>query len=372
MFLLEGVDGVVNASGALQTGMTDNLGALQQNAIVALADACIRSDIRTFVQISAPGACPEAATEFLRTKGVADDHIRRSGLDWIILKPGLVISAEAYGGTALIRMLASLPYILPLVHADAVVGTVDVDDVVDCVIAGMDGRYAARTEAVLVEDRPGRLRDVVTGFREHLGYSPPFMFVELPEIVATATGRVADALGWLGWRSPLRSTSMDVIKGGVANQRSQFEHLMGRPARSFQETLRRLPSNVQERWFARLYLAMPIMIATLSLFWLASGVIGVVQIDEAADHLKTAGMDEAMARLVVAGGGFADILLGLAVLVRPLARCALFGMAAVTAGYLAAGTVISPELWLDPIGPYVKTIPAAVLALVAAALVRTR
>ncbi|WP_245447080.1 DoxX-like family protein [Methylobacterium sp. 17Sr1-1] len=53
----------------------------------------------------------------------------------------------------------------------------------------------------------------------------------------------------------------------------------------------------------------------------------------------------------------------------PLAALAMIGG---TLAYLAAGTVLAPDLWADPLGPYVKTLPAALLALVALALAAER
>jgi uncharacterized protein YbjT (DUF2867 family) len=108
--LLDGVDVVVNASGALQTGAVDDLGRVQRDAIVALIEACAEKPIKRFIQISAPGAEPGASTEFFSTKGEADAALRASELAWVILKPGLVISPSAYGGAGLLRMLAAVPY----------------------------------------------------------------------------------------------------------------------------------------------------------------------------------------------------------------------------------------------------------------------
>jgi uncharacterized protein YbjT (DUF2867 family) len=100
---LQGIDIVINASGALQSGGRDDLAKIQRDAIRALTIACEKAGIKTFVQISAPGATPDAATEFMATKGAADETLRASSLDWVILKPGLVIAPTAYGGTSLLR-----------------------------------------------------------------------------------------------------------------------------------------------------------------------------------------------------------------------------------------------------------------------------
>lgn len=71
-------------------------------------------------------------------------------------------------------------------------------------------------------------------------------------------------------------------------------------------------------------------------------------------------------------GAIADIALGFVLLWRPWARAACFGMIALTIMYLLAGTWLTPHLWADPLGPFVKTLPAAVLALVSAALLEER
>jgi uncharacterized protein YbjT (DUF2867 family) len=369
---LTGVETVVNASGALQSGLRDNLDDLQNKSIVSLIEACEIGEIKTFVQISAPGADASSSTEFLRTKAIADARLRKSTLGWVILKPGLVISENAYGGTALLRMLASFPLVLPIVHGDVSVGTVDIEDVSYAVVMAVEGEILPATEMEIVESNPGSLKDVALAFRSWLGFLPPLAVVELPVWIGTLVGKAADLLGHLGWRSPLRSTTLEVIKGGVMGNHCEYVRHVGRTPKPLAETLRRIPSTIQERWFAQFYLAMPLVIGVLSLFWLASGTIGLFQLGRSTQHLTVAGMGASSAIGVVVIGALADIALGLGVLFQSHARKALLGMAAVTFAYLAAGTALSPELWADPLGPYVKTIPAALLALVTSRFIGSR
>jgi hypothetical protein len=47
-------------------------------------------------------------------------------------------------------------------------------------------------------------------------------------------------------------------------------------------------------------------------------------------------------------------------------------MLLVTAGYLIGASLVRPDLWLDPLGPLVKSIPAAFLALAALATLDER
>jgi Na+/proline symporter len=68
----------------------------------------------------------------------------------------------------------------------------------------------------------------------------------------------------------------------------------------------------------------------------------------------------------------ADLLIGWGLLWRKWTRRAAWASIVVAAGYLAAGTWLTPELWADPLGPFVKVLPAMALALAVAALVEER
>ncbi|MEX0645512.1 MAG: NAD(P)H-binding protein, partial [Parvularculaceae bacterium] len=141
---LAGVDAVVNAAGALQDSPRDRLAAVHHMSIVACRDAMEKIGVRRFVQISAVGASVSASTEFMSTKALGDAVVKASSLDWVIVRPGLVIGRGAYGGTALLRMLAGFPLMTPLVHASARMQTVSIDDVTAAVGAALKGEVASR------------------------------------------------------------------------------------------------------------------------------------------------------------------------------------------------------------------------------------
>ena len=148
--------------------------------------------------------------------------------------------------------------------------------------------------------------------------------------------------------------------------------MRGAGLRSLDQTLAAMPATLQERWFARLYLLMPLMVATLALFWLLSGAIGVLDVGKSVAVLASADVSPGAAAALVVGGAFIDMLLGMAILYRPLARPACFGMMATCMVYLLAGSVLQPVLWLDPLGPFVKVLPVMMLAAVTMAVLEER
>lgn len=48
------------------------------------------------------------------------------------------------------------------------------------------------------------------------------------------------------------------------------------------------------------------------------------------------------------------------------------GMIVLSACYLFGGLVVAPDLWLDPLGPMVKVVPAIVLAAIVAMMLEAR
>jgi uncharacterized protein YbjT (DUF2867 family) len=368
---LSGVEAVVNASGALQDGAKDDLRKAQDAAIRALIAACEAAGVTRYVQISAPGAEADASTAFLRTKAAADAALRASKLEWTIFKPGLVIAAGAYGGTALVRMLAAFPLVQPIVLAKAKVQTVAASDVAEAVRKALAGEVEARRDYDLVEDAPHALEAVIAKLRRWVGREDALWTWRLPEWLGRLLALGADAAGWLGWRSPLRTTALKVLAGGVLGDPAPWAKASGGRLKSLDETLEALPSTMQERVFGRAQLALPILVMVLAGFWIASGVIGFWQ-KEAATAVLSDRVGYEVARALVGGGALVDLIIGFGLLWRKRTRTAAWGAILVSAGYLAMGTWLTPELWADPLGVFVKVIPAMGLALAVLALTEER
>lgn len=151
--LLTGVDAVVNCAGALQDGPADDLAGTHETGLRLLVAACESANIRRFVHFSAMGVDQATPTEFSRSKQAGDDALAASSLDWVILRPSVVLGGPAYGGGALIRGLAALP-LLPVMADTAPLRPVTLDDVVATVAFFLEAR--APTRVALNLSGPGQ------------------------------------------------------------------------------------------------------------------------------------------------------------------------------------------------------------------------
>ncbi len=368
---LRGIDAVVNCSGALQDGPEDDLEAVHHHAVAALARACADIDI-TLVQISAVGAGEDATTEFLRSKGRGDAAIRTAGGRFHIFRPGLVLARHSYGGTTLMRMLAAVPIIQPIALPKAKIQTVDLRDVAGAVSAAMAGQIPNGFVGDLVEDQAHDLADVVAAMRGWLGFAPARFRLVLPRFCVKGVRYLADQLGRLGWRSPLRSTAEQVLADGVTGVPGQLTQF-GVPApKALGDTLASMPAMAEDRLFSRMALLMPVLMAVLILFWALSGLIGFVRVGAAAQVLTDVGWPWALAVASVLFWAVVDLAIAVGLAYRPWAKRACWAAVGVSVFYLGASSVFVPHLWLDPLGPLVKVLPSIVLALVARIALETR
>jgi len=369
--MLQDTDVVVNDSGALQDGARDSLTQIHIDVVRHLASAAAQTQTRV-IQISAAGVSSEADTAFFRTKSEGDALLTSSQADHVILRPTLVLGREAYGGSALLRSLAALPAILPRVFEDSLIQTVALTDVAHAVALACDPKVPSGTIADITGPNAHSFDTLVLHTRAWLGVATPFWRPRLPSWTLKLTARVADALGWLGWRAPLRSTSLAVLSKGISGDPLPWHQLTGHTCHPLAETLELHPATTQDRTAARVYLALPLAIATLSLFWLLSGVIGLFQTPAAMQILTTTDTSPTFAAIAVIGGGLADILLGGAILFRRHTRKAAIGMIFLSAAYLLGAAWMTPVLYADPLGPMVKVLPGITLAAFVALLMDDR
>jgi uncharacterized protein YbjT (DUF2867 family) len=370
--LLTGIDAVVNCVGVLQDGARDDTRRVHVDGTAALFDACREVGIRRVVHISAIGAERDGPTGFSRTKAAAEARLMALDLDWVILRPGLVLAPAVHGGTAMLRALAAFPLVTPLVAAESCIQVVGVEDVVDTIALCLVPDAPAKVSWEIVHPQVLSLREIVRAIRGWLGFAPR-PAVPLPQVAAKIISAVADALGWLGWRSPARSTALAQLAHGVVGDPAAWIAATGIKPRGLNDILAAAPASVQDRWFAKLYLVKPVAIAALALFWIVTGsfALGPGR-DSAFSYLAQAGFTPAVAEFVLVAGSIFDIVLGSLLLVRKLARAVLITMLTVTPGYLLVGTITAPQLWFDPLGPYTKVIPMLIATMFTLAILDER
>ena len=363
---LAGVDAVVNSAGILRERGRDKFTLVHERVPLALFRACQHLGIRRVIQISALGQADDG--EFIASKHRGDETLAALDLDWLILRPSLVYSARgSFGGTSLLRGLAALPGVLLLPGSgNQRVQPIAAQDVGLAVAAALARPSVARQVIALVGPQVLSLRDYLLVWRKWLGFGRASTL----RVPGWLVG-IAAALGERMGSGPLGNTMARMLeRGNVGDQGAcaRLQESLGFAPRTLQQALTETPSELQDRWHARLYFYLPLLRLSIATLFIGSGVVGwlasATQIAAvAADGFLTSTGLLVLARLTAT----ADLVLGVLTLLRWRPRLVLMLMLLMVLGYTLGSGIAWPNHWLDPLGGLLKNLPliAALLVLLA-------
>ncbi|MDP3693925.1 SDR family oxidoreductase [Bradyrhizobium sp.] len=365
-----GIDLVVNCLGVLQDGPGSDTGAVHRDFVERLLRA-IRASRRAIrlVQVSIPGAADEDRTAFSQTKREAERLIAVFGIPYAILRPGFVIAPSAYGGSAMLRALAAFPVDLPAAESDVPFQPVAAGDIAATIawLAGRDIRSEpANAEANnvtwdLMVPQPVTLGGVVDQFRRSFGTAGTKR-IALPGILLDLGARLGDLASLLGWMPPMRTTAIAELRRGVSGDPSAWMQATGIVPEALAQAVGQRGATIQDKWFARLFLIKALVIASLVVFWIVSGFIAlVVSYDAAAAILRSHGFPPALVAPVTVLTSLMDMTIGVLIAFRRSCAAGLIAGIVASVGYMAGAAILTPDLWIEPLGALVKTGPAIVL-----------
>lgn len=368
---LQGIDAAVYCAGALQDAPGDSLEDVHHKAAASLFEACATAGVRRVILFSAIGVDRETRTSFSSTKAAGERALMNAPLDWVILRPSVVIGRGAYGGSALLRGLAALP-MLPVPADAGALQPVMLDDVVDTVLHYVKPDAPARIALDLAGPDALPLDALVGRFRRWLGWRPvPTM--TLPGWLGSIAFRLGDLAGWFGWRSAIRSTAGRELLRGATGDPAPWTAATGIVPRSLDASLMAEPATVQDRWFAGLYLLRPWIFGILAAFWISTGIVSLGPgWQNGIGLMNEGGVFGWKAAAVVVAGALADLAIGLTIAWRRTARLGLILAILLTLTYLVIGTLLLPRLWIDPLGPMLKVPPILLFHLAALGILEDR
>jgi uncharacterized protein YbjT (DUF2867 family) len=148
------------------------------------------------LQVSALKAAPDAPSYYLRSKGDAEQLIRDSGaaLDWTIFQPSVMFGPGDSFLIRFARLLATIPFVLPLARPNARFQPVFVDDVVEALRRCLHGGSCSRQTYELGGPHTYSLREIVN-------------------MVAKLTGRRRWIMGLPGPLAWLQGLAMNFVPG---------------------------------------------------------------------------------------------------------------------------------------------------------------
>jgi len=143
---LPGLDAVVFTAGSGSHTGPEKTIDVDQDAAIRLIEDCERVGVRRFLMVSAIGSDPNSEHQtiphYYQAKGVADEKLRASSLDYVILAPGHLTDERGTG------------------HIDAAEdlgrkGEIAREDVADAIVAALENPFAiGKTIQLLAGEQP--------------------------------------------------------------------------------------------------------------------------------------------------------------------------------------------------------------------------
>lgn len=135
---LRGVDVVYHLAGAEHEGPRGNILQTDGHGTANLARAAAQARVQRFFYVSHLGASRSSFYPLLKIKGVAEEHIRKSGVAHTIFRSAILYGPEDHFTTTLARLASLYPVMFLPGQGEVLLQPLWVEDLVTCLLWSLD------------------------------------------------------------------------------------------------------------------------------------------------------------------------------------------------------------------------------------------
>jgi len=133
---MSGVETVIHLVGGENRGSKTDLLRVDAESARVISQAARETGVKQFIYLSHLGADRASAYPVMKTKGLAESHIRASGVPYTIIRSGVIYGPSDHLTTGLSRLLKGIPFLFFLPgDGNSLLQPVWVEDLVACLIA---------------------------------------------------------------------------------------------------------------------------------------------------------------------------------------------------------------------------------------------
>ncbi len=135
---LRGIDVIYHLAGAEHQGAQANILEVDARGTYNLSRVAAESNINRFFYISHLGAGRSSYFPLLKVKGIAEEHIRQSGVRHTIFRSALLYGSEDHFSTSLAKILTFFPLFMLPGEGEGLIQPLWVEDLVTCMLWSLD------------------------------------------------------------------------------------------------------------------------------------------------------------------------------------------------------------------------------------------
>lgn len=134
-----GVDTVYHLVGGEWKGVRADLDQIEIAGIRTLLDVAREAGVKRLFYVSHLGANRASAYPIFKVKGIVEEYIRKGGIDYTIIRSGLVFGRGDNFTTELAKLISLSPYLVPIPNeGNTFVQPIWVEDLVTCLLWSLD------------------------------------------------------------------------------------------------------------------------------------------------------------------------------------------------------------------------------------------
>lgn len=128
-----GVDTIYHLAGVERSGAEADLLEVEVRGTQTVLSAALDAGVERFFYLSHLGADRASAYPIFKAKAIAEEHIRRSGIDYTIMRTAIVFGPNDGFSIALAQLMALIPFVFFVPgEGDSVIQPLWVEDLVTC------------------------------------------------------------------------------------------------------------------------------------------------------------------------------------------------------------------------------------------------
>lgn len=179
---LRGVEVVYHLASAEHLGARGDVLSVDGRGTANLAHAAAEMRVRRFFYVSHLDADRASYYPLLRVKGIAEEHIRRSGVPYTIFRSALLYGPEDHFTTALARLIARFPLFFLPREGEVLLQPLWVEDLVTCLMWASEMPETLNQTYEIGGAEYFPFRQIVEIVMETMGKRRPLLSLPLPAL----------------------------------------------------------------------------------------------------------------------------------------------------------------------------------------------
>ena len=233
-----GVEAVYHLAGGEWKGARSDLMAVDIQGTQAVSQAAAAAKVRRFFYVSHLGADRASAFPVLKAKAIAEEHLRRSGVDFTILRSAIVYGLGDHFTSGLARLLHAFPFVFMVPEDGRVqLQPLWVEDLVTCLVWALeDERTRGQTYSIggpeyLPFNQIMQAVMEASGARRKPVYVAPPYLRGLTMVLEAMLPGLPISVYWLDYLAVNRTCALDTVPRAFSLMPGRFgqhlDHLRG-------------------------------------------------------------------------------------------------------------------------------------------------